>query len=420
MRRIAWVLLLVFTFTIPWEYSLDLGAPLGNVARVAGLLVLLAAIPAVLQSGRMRAPGAVQWLALALYLWFCSSLFWTIDRAATFDTIRGTFQELMIVWLVWEFAETPEDLRALLRAFVAGSWVLAVLTLLNFSSPAAIAAGQIRFAAYGQDPNDVARFLDLGFPLAALLANGAGSNWLESRWPERVLAIGYLPLGLVAVLLTASRGGFLAAAVALIGCVVLLGRGRARAVLTGAFALPAFLAGLWLLIPSQTVARLATIPEQLRSGDLNQRTNIWWAGIHAFANAPIFGTGAGTFVSAAGLAPLDTAHNTALSVAVGTGLLGLTVAMAIVALVALAALRTDGSLRVALLISLLVWAVTSLVATVETSRTTWLLFALIAVAGRMAVEHHSELAEYFPDPLCPYRVNVARATAAMGAPGVPF
>ncbi len=90
----------------------------------------------------------------------------------------------MIVWLVWEFAESAGDLRALLRAYVAGSWVLAVLTLANFASAEAMAAEQIRFAAAGQDPNDVARFLNLGFPLAALLVNS------ERRWPWRLLAAG--------------------------------------------------------------------------------------------------------------------------------------------------------------------------------------------------------------------------------------
>ena len=54
MRRIAWILLLIFVFAIPWEYSLDLGEPLGNIARVVGLLLLLVAIPAVLQAGRLR------------------------------------------------------------------------------------------------------------------------------------------------------------------------------------------------------------------------------------------------------------------------------------------------------------------------------------------------------------------------------
>lgn len=414
LRRIAWVLVLLYTFTIPWEYSLDLGAPLGNVARIAGLLVLLAAVPAILGSGRIRTPGPVQWMVLALYLWFCCSLLWSVDRALTFDKVRGSLQEIMIVWLVWEFAETPQDLRSLLRAFVAGSWVLAILTLMNFSSPEAVAAGQYRFAAYGQDPNDVARFLDLGFPLAALLANSqAGTEaGIGTRWAERLLAVGYLPLGLVAVLLTASRGGFLAALVALIGCALLLGRGHARAVLTGAFALPALCAGLWLLVPSETYARLATIPEQLRRGDLNQRLNIWSAGLHAFARAPLFGTGAGTFVSAAGLSPIDTAHNTALSIAVSTGLLGVTLLTAIVFLVAFSALRTETSLRVALLVSLAVWAVTSVVATVEESRTTWFLFAVIAVAGRMAVEDHTELAESFPDPRTANRVPLARARAA--------
>ncbi len=110
-------------------------------------LLLLAAIPAVLQAGRLRTPGALQWLVLALYLWFCCSYFWTIEPVATLDKMRAYFQEMMIVWLVWEFAESPRDLRALLRAYVAGSWVLAVLTLANFASPEAIAAGQIRFAA---------------------------------------------------------------------------------------------------------------------------------------------------------------------------------------------------------------------------------------------------------------------------------
>ena len=206
MRRIAWLLLLLFVFTIPWEYSLDLGAPFGNVARIAGLLLLLTAILTILQTGKIRAFSPLHWMILALFLWFCCTCLWTIDSLATFAVMRGFIQEMMIVWLVWEFAGTPWDLRMILRAWVAGSWVLAILTLANFSSPEAIALGQYRSAAYGQDPNDVARFLDLGFPLAALLANS------ESRRPgrvmARVLALGYMPLGLVAVLLTASREGF--------------------------------------------------------------------------------------------------------------------------------------------------------------------------------------------------------------------
>jgi len=389
MRRIAWILLLLFAFAIPWEYSLDLGAPLGNIARIAGLLLLLAAIPAVLQSGRLRSPGPMQWLVLALYLWLCCTYFWTIEPQATLDSLRGFFQTMMVVWLVWEFAVSARDLRALLRAVVAGSWVLAALTLANFASAGAMANAQIRFAAIGQDPNDVARFLDLGFPLAALLVN------CEPRRMWRWMAAGYLPLGLAAVLLTASRGGFLAAVAALAGSGFLLAYGRPRRALAGALSLPPIAALLWFTVPHATFARLATISGQLHGGDLNQRWNIWEAGWRAFARAPLFGTGAGTFVSAAGLAPIDTAHNTALSIAVAGGLCALFLAAAIVAAALWSVAQAHGQLRWALATALVAWLITSLVATVEMSRSTWLLLALIALAGRLAAEAPEELAACF-------------------------
>jgi O-antigen ligase len=400
MRRIAWFLLLLFAFTIPWEYSLELGEPLGNIARVVGLLALLAAIPAVLQTGRLRTPGLMQWLVLAFFLWLCCTYFWTIEAAETVAKLRGNFQELMIVWLVWEFAEDAGDLRALLRVTVAGSWVLAALTVANFASAEAFANAQVRFAAIGQDPNDVARFLDLGLPLAALLVNS------ERRWPWRLLAAGYLPLGLLGVLLTASRGGFLAAVVALVGSGLLLAYGHPKRVLAGALALPALAAALWFIVPHESFERLATIPEQLQGGDLNQRLNIWTAGWHAFVRAPFFGTGAGSFVSAAGLGPIDTAHNTALSIAVSGGLVALFLATAIVAAAIWLIAQTHGPLKWAMAVALLVWFTTSLVATVEESRTTWLLLALIALAGRLGVEQPEELAICFPDQAQPNELPV--------------
>ena len=400
MRRIAWFLLLLFAFTIPWEYSLELGEPLGNIARVVGLLALLAAIPAVLQTGRLRTPGLMQWLVLAFFLWLCCTYFWTIEAAETVAKLRGNFQELMIVWLVWEFAEDAGDLRALLRVTVAGSWVLAALTVANFASAEAFANAQVRFAAIGQDPNDVARFLDLGFPLAALLVNS------ERRWLWRLLAVGYLPLGLLGVLLTASRGGFLAAVVALVGSGLLLAYGHPKRVLAGALALPALAAALWFIVPHESFERLATIPEQLQGGDLNQRLNIWTAGWHAFVRAPFFGTGAGSFVSAAGLGPIDTAHNTALSIAVSGGLVALFLATAIVAAAIWSIAQTHGPLKWAMAVALLVWFTTSLVATVEESSTTWLLLALIALAGRLGVEQPEELAICFPDQAQPNELPV--------------
>ena len=379
MRRVAWGLLLTFAFTIPWEYSLNLGEPLGHVARIAGILALLAAILAVLQQGRVRTLGPIQWLALTFYLWICASYFWTIVPDLTLEKMRGFFQELMIVWLVWELAESPEDVRSLMRAYVAGAWVLALLTLGSLASGGS-EVDQIRFVAEGQDANDMARYLDLGLPMAALLLT------CERRTVARIFAAGYLPLGVLAVLVTASREGFVAALIALAGCGLLLYWRYRRAVVGAIALLPLIVLVLSLIVPHGTFERLATIPEELNRGDLNQRWNIWHAGWQVFVHAPLVGTGAGSFVSAAGLNPVDTAHDTALSIVADGGLVALLLAAMIVTFAVLGVVQTRGPLQLALATALFGWLTTSLVATVEENRSTWLLIGVIAVAGRMAAE----------------------------------
>jgi O-antigen ligase len=389
MRRLTFGLLILYAFAVPWEYSLDLGEPFGNVARIAGILLLLAMIPSLPTRGQMRRPGLVQWLVLAFYLYFVCSYFWTVDQPATLEKIRSYFQVMMAVWLVWEMAETGDDLRALLRAFVAGCWVLTILTFLDFTSASALAAQQIRFVASGQDPNDVARFLDLGFPLAALLFT------TEKGWQMRLLAIGYVPAGLLGVLLTASRGGFSAAMAALFGSAVLLVMARPRAASLVFVALAVMAGALWLFVPAGSLDRLATIPQEVGSGDWNDRLNIWDAGWLAFQQSPWWGSGAGSFTAASGLAPGDTAHNTAMAVLVTGGLLGTAIFSAIVAAVVWSVARTEGLLRVAFGTTLAVWAISSMVGSVEENRATWLLFGLMTLAGRLSNSEPKNIAAMF-------------------------
>jgi O-antigen ligase len=169
-------------------------------------------------------------------------------------------------------------------------------------------------------------------------------------------------------------------------------------------ALPVFLAALWFLVPEETLTRLATIPEQLSGGDLNQRVNIWSAGWRAFAHSPLIGSGAGTFVAASRVAAINSAHNTALSVVVGGGLIALFLASLLVVLAVHAAFQCRGLLRMALLVCLLVWVITSLTATVEESRTTWLLFSVAVLAARVSQEDPRGAAACFcPAPSRPSR-----------------
>ena len=379
MRKAAQVLLVLFVFAIPWEYSLDWGAPIGNIARILGLMAALAAVLAVLRVGRFRKVCQLHWLTLALYLWLCCSFFWTLTPQRTLAHLRGYAQEMMLVWLVWEVVESPRHLRVLLRAWLAGSWVLAILTIASFvSGDAAGLHQQIRFAAIGQDPNDVARFLTFGFPIAGLLLGET-----ESRF-ERAHALGYFPLGFAGVLLTASRSGFLMALAAVTACGLAAIHRHTRGIAVGAVAVISAAALVFVSVPPGTLERLGTVTELWQKGDLNQRANIWSEGWRAFERAPIIGHGAGSFVTAAGLGADDTAHNTVLAILVETGLCGLVLATSVVAISIRAVGRTWGSLRTGLFLLMLVCGLSSLVGTVGENRMTWLLLGIVAVSRRLA------------------------------------
>ena len=378
MRRAAWVSLLMLVFAIPWEYSLDWGAPFGNVARVFGLMTLLVSAIAVLRAGHIKKLSEMHWLIVGLYVWLCLSYFWSVVPQATLAHLRGYVQEMMLAWLVWEFAESAPDVRSLMRAWLAGSWVLAILTFANFAIAYMAGADQVRFAAIGQDPNDVARFLNFGFPLAALLLDGKEGRIV------RALAIGYFPIGFACVLLTASRSGLVVAMVALAGCAAIAFKRPQRRVALGALIVLGAAALVVAIGPQATVGRLGTVTELWQNGDLNQRVNIWSEGWRAFERAPMFGHGAGTFVAAAGLAAEDTAHNTVLAILVESGLCGLVLATAIVVVAVRAIGRTSGELRLGLWVLMAVWAVSSLVGTVGENRMTWLLLGIVAVSQRLA------------------------------------
>lgn len=224
----------------------------------------------------------------------------------------------------------------------------------------------------------MARYLDLGFPVAAMLLER------ERHWLAKALATLYFPAGLAAVLVTGSRGGLLAAIVSLAGCALLLMRTHRRGVAIGIVCAPILVLVLWLLTPPETLGRLATLVSAVYGGNLNQRENIWQAGWQAFAQAPLLGTGAGSFVSATGLAPINTAHNTALGLLVETGLAGFGLALLILVSSIGAAWRAESALRSGFLTMLLVWIVASSVGSASESRTTWLMVGVIALAQRVA------------------------------------
>lgn len=387
LRTLTRWLLLTYVFAVPWEYSIDLGEPWGNIARVIGLLVLATALLAALESGKLCHWQPLQWMVLLFIFYWALSALWSLDSTITIEKLRAFLQTAIMALVIWEFAGEPEDLRNLLRVVTAGSLVLAALTILNFTSPEAYAIGQLRYAAVGQDPNDVARFLALGFPLAGC------SLRLEKSALWRLPGICYLPIGLLAVLLTASRGGAVAATCALIGSAIVLFYGHARRAFLSVPVIAAAALALLAFVPESSLARLATLREELLFGTLNGRVEIWSRGFEAFKNAPWLGEGAGTFVLAAHTANEDTAHNTPLTMLVTGGLIGFSISLALGWFALRKALENRGFIRIAMIATLFTLVLASLVGTIEENRMTWIVIAIISIASRQSAQPEQSLCD---------------------------
>ena len=204
-----------------------------------------------------------------------------------------TFVQLFaVLWMMWELAPSPERVRRLLAAFALGGFVPALATIGLFVR----SHGSLRrFSAAGADPNSLAMTLALVMPIAWYLS--LTTERPLRRWIYRA----YIPIGLFATALTASRGGLVAwvAALAIIPLTMKLSPGRLVAVMA-MMALSAVL--LVMYVPENIVERLSTTGSSLGStvqgGGLGGRARFWIAGLHAFRYKPLAGYGVGTFIRA--------------------------------------------------------------------------------------------------------------------------
>jgi O-antigen ligase len=222
----------------------------------------------------------------------------------------------------------------------------------------------------------MAMILALALPMAWYL----GMNYRQPllRWVCRA----YLPLGLLALGLTGSRGGLVTAVVGLL-IVPLSMTTLSPARLATAIAVLGLSGALAVAyVPNTMVQRLATTRESVEDLSLGGRFRIWRAGVRAFAQRPLTGYGAGAFKRAASpwmAGEERVAHNSYLSVLVEQGLVGFLLYSAMFAAVFLALLDLPPPERRFALVLLATLATAMLPLTWEDSKPVW--FILAALLG---------------------------------------
>lgn len=250
-----------------------------------------------------------------------ASLLWTetpVETSARLVTFVGL--AVTSVALAGALARLGDrGVRCIEQGLIAGAIIASCLVIFSrfrgdFAGADEFQRLTERSSAGGADPNDLALLLAVALP-ACLWSN---------RWQVRYLVSA---LAITAIVFTGSRGAVASLGVGAIAAIFLIVTTSEQSLRKIVQALAAAAGAVWLawiLLPAAVLERMKSIPTELSSGSLTNRTSLWQAAWEQFGENPFLGTGSGTvrdlIYQRTGRDLV--AHNTHLSFLVELGLTG--------------------------------------------------------------------------------------------------
>ena len=383
MRKITYWLAVILIFIVPWEDSLSVST-LGSLARVMGLVVAVFWVATILLEGRFRKPHLFHVLVLLFFLWNFVSLFWSLDIESTIQRIKTYSQIFLLMLIFWEVFQKPDNLMAGLQAYIYGAYVLIASTIYNYINGNVAVAYEGRYSATGVNAVDLTMILMMGLPIAMQLFFAAGQK--NKGGILKLINLAYIPSSIFAIILTGSRTSL----IAIIPFGIYLFATQQikfdRKILVFGILLISLLA-LLPFIPQTVITRLGTVGASIEAGDLGGRGDLWREGITAFAQHPILGVGGGAINYAIGAA----VHNTFISVATETGLIGFALFLSILGLVVYKVSRLPRRTSELWLAIFMTWAIGVLSLSWEFRKVTWIIlgFAIIESCFEEQVLEHN-------------------------------
>ncbi len=322
-----------------------------GLVKVAGLLLVLSwlAVIATREGSRINFFTAQPTLAYLLLLflgWIGFSLLWAESADAGLSSFFRYTLSLLLFPIVYSAVQSQKHVVWVTGSFITGAVIAAVVGL---ASPPADPFTEGRLSGVLLDPNELAAVLVAGTILA-----GAMAVIYRRSQGIFLLGLGATLLCATALVMTQSRGGFVAAIFVLVIGPLVAGRWW-KQVAAGALVVALCVVVLFsALAPQEASERIST----LESG--TGRTDIWKVGWRMVEDKPALGVGAGNFQNssihyllAPGVIQSDdffvdqpkAAHNMYLQVLAELGIVGLTLfAMILVAFIvcAIKAARTFG------------------------------------------------------------------------------
>lgn len=272
-----------------------LAIPALSVAPLASLLLILFGWLGTLRRENsptralIRANRTQLLLAVGLVLWVLLSLLWAKKPGVAGSLVT----EWMTAGAIFVFVATTVRSRRvvmlLLAAFVIGAVISILLGLSGvvpnseFSKVSTLESGggSDRLRGGSGDPNFLAAGLVPAFVIAASLLVATKNIW------ARMGLVVAMPIILIGVAATESRGAFLAIGVTIVVAVVVVKR---RSYLLTLLALLLAFGGLWMVNHPSSWHRISHI-----SGEGNGRSDLWTVGWEIAQDHPVVGVGVGNY-----------------------------------------------------------------------------------------------------------------------------
>lgn len=313
--------LLLFTFVLfyrPYEY-----VPLPmTLAFWLATLTLAVYFPAQLGAeGNLTArPREVNLVLLLCLAGLASVVFAKESRADAWATFSNIFIRAILIFLVIvNVVRTERRLRWLLVLAIGSGVALAGGALSDYASGRLTVEGyrvEGRIGGIFENPNEMALHLVTLLPVAAALAIGSRGLVKKALYGAAVLLMAS------GVVVTYSRGGFLAMATGMMVLAWMLGRGRRFMVVAAAL----FATVLLLVVaPGNYGARILSIYDRRLDafGSADARQQLLMTSVLVALRNPLFGVGMGNFVHVSPRG-LET-HNAYTQVAAEMGAFGFAV-----------------------------------------------------------------------------------------------
>jgi O-antigen ligase len=370
----------------------------GSITKLIGVSAAGFWMVMVFVSEKFRKPHPFHVALILFVLWNMLSFLWSVDPDRTIDRIITYVQLIILVYLLWDLYTTPESVTTGLQVYILGTWISIGSVISNYvAGNLAYASSVERYTAAGFNANHFGLILVLGLPVAWYLAVSSKDEGRIGRL-LKLANFAYIPAAIFTIFLSGSRSSLIVAFPALLFILWSIGRLKLIQRILILIVVVSALAVLQSYIPETTIERLASSSDELTSGDLNGRMEIWRQGLVVFEQHPLIGVGSSAFRSAIelrGTAP----HNVYLSILVDVGIAGLLLFGFILIIVTAGALNQPKWEAQFWLSILLIWAVGVSVRNWEDTKATWLFFSFIIISAALHVHRfESEQPVAFPQP----------------------